>query len=807
MAHGRKKAPAGYRWKTVTIPGSRPKSFTTKHVLVPLDSMEAKFKEAEQESYKAFTPYPGQAVDPDVDRTPLPETQDQVWAGINPNLADSVESIKAGEKERAKFKDTWGANKYAMGATGATDAAYRELGARGRYNPFTNVDALEADTPFFDLAAFSPIGKAAGISAAGVKIVADAARKRGLLKVIGDASKTVAGTKALTKVKGLVHDAQVTAEGKAAVNKGSKNLSRRDPESWLGAKSDLRRYGKGGVEDEYVPGLDVADIPKFTPRRVQTTAPVVKNLTGESKVIADGTIPPASTLPRNLIDDMPPPSSGSRVASTGDAAAAQRWEAQRARQAAADRARAETGATSEAAAANAQKILESKRAYTQLQLAKELEKVAAAKAAQKVTSDSSAKAMAARKASKTKQLTGLALATGATAGYLYDADKEKNAAILAAEQAEKAKEPVGGSGYQHWDKEVQDAVQPDLDYARQASGALPRSNNIGGKPATEEQMSWAEKYYGAKFARDPAARYKKNKEFKQSLWKKMAILNAIAALTGNTSQAEQYATYALGMHEDATQFDDDMRMHKMHKAVYFRPDGTFDPPKNNEQAYNRAIQIGASPDEAKEVYGFTPKKTAKQMFWRPGADNKPEIKYFDKGVQPEDDGKGIWRTDAVDDPTPPTLSAIGKRIAERDSLVALKEAAIASGDNAKAEVYERHISAYDRDFDPNSSPSVRATRIWNVYKDLHKGMGGNLKDERSRDSFERWIRDQGEGGGAMWARMHDLTAEEMISNISSVPVAEFNSREEARAAADRGEIQSGDTIAITINGKRIVAPI
>ena len=86
MAHGRKKAPAGYRWKTVTKLNALGRGYTT-HVLVPLDSMESKFKEAEQESYKAFAPYPGQAVDPDVDRTPVrskPTTR--ASAAIKPSI-------------------------------------------------------------------------------------------------------------------------------------------------------------------------------------------------------------------------------------------------------------------------------------------------------------------------------------------------------------------------------------------------------------------------------------------------------------------------------------------------------------------------------------------------------------------------------------------------------------------------------------------------------------------------------------------------------------------------------------------------
>ena len=772
----KKKAPEGYRWKTVTVPSTRPGSFTTKRVLVPLDPTEAKFKEAELESYKAIGPYPGQAVDPSVDRTPLPETREQVWAGINPNLDDSVESIKAGEKERAKFKDTWGASKSAMGATGATAPAYRELQARGQANPFAYADALGTSTPFLDIASLTPAGKAIGLTAAGVKIASDAVRKHGAKKVIGEASKTAAGTKVLTKAKGLIDDAVTTTEGKVAANKATKNL--------LGAK-----------EDEYIPGLDVADMPKFTPRRVQTTVPVVKNLTGQKKITIDDT--PPIGLDRRPIVDMPPISAASKATPrrVGGDAARQRVEAAKlaAERDAAARASASVGPPKPPPfvgppGPTSTVLGPPKKLYT----------------------DSASRAAAARRANLTKQKVLGGLAGAATLGGGYEANKRRLEGIAAAEKAEKAKEPVGGSGYQQWDEygggDIEDAVQPDLGYARHASGSLPRSNNIGGKPPTEEQMAWADQYYGSKFARDPEARYKKNKEFHQSLHKKMVILNAIAAFTGNPSQAEQYAEYALGMHENAMQFDDDIRMHKLHKAVYFRTDGTFDPPNNSEEAYNRAIQLGASPAEAKEIYGFTPKKPALKQWWRRDSKGDVITKQLPEGEQPTGDDyqwqQGVAREERTD-----SLSAVGKRIAERDTLIALRDAANKRGDTARAQALQRNITAYDRDFDPNSSTSVRATRIWNVYKDLHKGMGGNLKDSSNRDAFEQWVRDEGEGGGAMWARMHDLTPEEMIGNISSVPVAEFNSKEEAQAALDRGDINVGDTIVVIINGEKKTIPV
>ena len=203
----KKKAPEGYRWKTVTVPSTRPNSFTTKRVLVPIEGAEKEVVEAPVPALsmfdepapvtQAYGRHPGQAVDPNVDRTPLPETRDQVWAGINPNLADMVESIKEGEKDRAKFKDTWGASKPRMAAPGgATEQAYRELGSG---NPFYAQDALAASTPFLDIAALTPVGKAVGLGTVAMGALTNAVRKKGIQSVVSRGAKTEGGRKVLSK--------------------------------------------------------------------------------------------------------------------------------------------------------------------------------------------------------------------------------------------------------------------------------------------------------------------------------------------------------------------------------------------------------------------------------------------------------------------------------------------------------------------------------------------------------------------------------------------------------------------------------
>ena len=848
MAHGRKKAPAGYRWKTVTKLNALGRGYTT-HVLVPLDekALEKSFKDAELESYKAFTPYPGQATDQyrDLPKTEAKSTSwlDQFLAPIKdvPRLAeeDRLAGIETIKEAKTPYGQALGAFQWGVSPISGAWSALWDKPVSGNLQNL-GMDKKTAD----NVALYTGIA----VPFAGqVKNLANTPRAVNAIvkkmrttadgrQAVTDLKDGVNGALTHTKVEDVLHAATTPTKIKptvrpAAVADDTAGLARvADEVAPVTARvkptpttrASVADEGLVGRQREYVPGADFAEDAAVATRptpprnladqarrsddvltRAEANAAIARintmeasgleasaasrmRVAVESKVakppvsLADETaglpirtpVRPTVTAGETSMPTVPSAGAGSRVVppkpTTGDAAAATRAETARLRAEAARRAAERDAAARASATVGPPKpppfVGPPSPASTVLGPPK------------KLYTDSASRAAVARRADLSKQILAGGVAVPVIAGTVYQANQERLAA-LEKEREDREQLPGMGAGRGPDLPDPSGRIPAPVDarmgggpqdraeaYAAQVGGQ-PRTNNIGGQPATEEQMSWAEKYYGAKFARDPAARYKKNKEFKQSLWKKMAILNAIAALTGNTSQAEQYATYALGMHEDAMQFDDDMRMHKMHKAVYFRPDGTFDPPKNSEAAYNRAIQIGASPDEAKEVYGFTPKKTAKQMFWRSGDDGKPEIKYFEKGTQPEDDGKGIWRTDAVDDPTQQTLSSTGKRIAERDGLIALKDAAINSGDMVKAEAIQRNIDAYDRDFDPNSSPSVRATRIWNVYRDLHKGMGGNLLPKDQRKSFEDWVKDESEGGGAMWARMHGLSSGQIMEGM------------------------------------------
>jgi hypothetical protein len=87
------------------------------------------------------------------------------------------------------------------------------------------------------------------------------------------------------------------------------------------------------------------------------------------------------------------------------------------------------------------------------------------------------------------------------------------------------------------------------------------------------------------------------------IYKKVAILNAVAALTNSPSQAGAFMEMASKKFKTLEGFRTERRMQKIGKGVFFTEDGTFDAPKTKQEAYERAIAFGASPDEAAAISG------------------------------------------------------------------------------------------------------------------------------------------------------------------------------------------------------------
>ena len=151
-----------------------------------------------------------------------------------------------------------------------------------------------------------------------------------------------------------------------------------------------------------------------------------------------------------------------------------------------------------------------------------------------------------------------------------------------------------------------------------SGGAEPESNNnVGGLPiehVAPAQKAALEKTWG-KYAYDPVARRKKFVDQLNQIYKKAAWLDVIAALTGGKSRSEQYIARSVQMLETLDKFDQEERIQNIWQEVYY-PDGVYNPPKDQQEAWDRAAKLGASPKLMREIYGSIPAAQATYQWYR-----------------------------------------------------------------------------------------------------------------------------------------------------------------------------------------------
>ena len=102
----------------------------------------------------------------------------------------------------------------------------------------------------------------------------------------------------------------------------------------------------------------------------------------------------------------------------------------------------------------------------------------------------------------------------------------------------------------------------------------------------------------------------------KDIYFKMSMLSAVASLTGGEDQSEGFGRMQVEMLNYMMETDNQDRLLKIHKGVYFNKDGKWDPPKNERMAHQRATRFGAGPAEASEISGFYPKKTEPWQNWK-----------------------------------------------------------------------------------------------------------------------------------------------------------------------------------------------
>jgi hypothetical protein len=195
--------------------------------------------------------------------------------------------------------------------------------------------------------------------------------------------------------------------------------------------------------------------------------------------------------------------------------------------------------------------------------------------------------------------------------------------------------------------------------------------------ATSSAKENAERIWG-NFSRDSGSKRTKYLSAMNDMYKKMMILNVIAALTGSESQAPLFMEMAMAKMQALDKFDGMDRLDSIRKGVFYTKDGKFDPPKSRLMAFRRAIRFGANEKEAEALSGHhpTPSKTpATFSTWnRMGADGNFEQTTVQTGTRPPSDGGRPW------------VKGVGSQSAgtQTDRDRELVQGLVAAGDYTKA---------------------------------------------------------------------------------------------------------------------------
>mgnify|MGYP003648682360 CR=1 FL=1 len=130
------------------------------------------------------------------------------------------------------------------------------------------------------------------------------------------------------------------------------------------------------------------------------------------------------------------------------------------------------------------------------------------------------------------------------------------------------------------------------------------------------------------FVRKPGERKAAYMKNLSDIFRKAMIMNAVAQLTGGTSQADAYVKFATGKLDAIEKFDQEDRLQGAWKSIMFNEDGTFNPPDNYTDALDRAAKLGVSPNESKSFSALFPKESTSK-FWVYDKKNKRTIRITD----------------------------------------------------------------------------------------------------------------------------------------------------------------------------------
>ena len=173
---------------------------------------------------------------------------------------------------------------------------------------------------------------------------------------------------------------------------------------------------------------------------------------------------------------------------------------------------------------------------------------------------------------------------------------------------------IPGSDY----RELGTGVSPDFIPGQYGTGLEEAWAGAAEEEATQkesariaaEEKAYAEGRIYGNYSEDIGAKRQRYIDALEEIQTKARRLNMIAGLTGGTSQADAFTKAALDRLDKMDEFNEDARLHQIRTGVYYDQDGNWNAPKSKKEAYDRAIQFGASAAEAAHISGGEPEAVA-----------------------------------------------------------------------------------------------------------------------------------------------------------------------------------------------------
>ena len=191
---------------------------------------------------------------------------------------------------------------------------------------------------------------------------------------------------------------------------------------------------------------------------------------------------------------------------------------------------------------------------------------------------------------------------------------------------------------QDWNATLEQAQVPPAQQAQQNAviGTSAKQNDgsstVGGAPAADDpamQRQWGELAY------DPTKRKEQYTKRMNTIFMQSMLLDVAAKIMKVPSRAGAFMEHSMKMLESEMKFDDQQRLYNITQGVFY-PNGVYDPPSTQREAFERAMALGATAEEAAAISGYMPEdpEFGFDTYYKAKPDGSVETIYVPKGQAP-----------------------------------------------------------------------------------------------------------------------------------------------------------------------------